>query len=199
MTGRPRRRRTLAVVLVAAAALAGCGVPVDSQPRIEDDDAVPGGLLDRATPGSTTPGTIPSGTEITVCLADRAGRLQEVTRSVAGDPTAASVVEVLAAPVSDAERAFGLSSNVASGRELVVSSVDGGVATVELTDDFTQRSSSEQLGAVAQVVCTLTAQPGIGQVHFELSRASVEVPRGDGSTTSDPVSRADYPEQMPLG
>ncbi len=48
-----------------------------------------------------------------------------------------------------------------------------------------------------QLVCTFTARAGIGQVAFTLSGAPVDVPRGDGSLTADPVSRDDYAELLP--
>ncbi len=52
--------------------------------------------------------------------------------------------------------------------------------------------AADQLKALAQLVCTFTEQRGVGQVQFSVSGSSAEVPRGDGSSTSDPVSRLDY-------
>ena len=80
----------------------------------------------------------------------------------------------------------------------VTGTVTGGIATVELSADFTAASSTDQRAAVAQIVCTLTARPGIGQVQFQLNAKPADVPRGDGSTTSKPVSRDDLPDPHPM-
>jgi hypothetical protein len=186
-----------AVVLAAGVGASSCGVPVDSEARLEDDANVPGGLLDPAGPPGSGTSAPASGVRVTVCLGDKSGRLHEVERSFADDPSLSRLTEALSDPVTEVERFAGLSSSVSSAVEFADVTIDGGVATVGLTEEFAQRSSTEQLGAVAQVVCTLTAQPGVGQVRFELEGATLDVPRGDGSTTSDPLSRADYPDQMP--
>lgn len=184
------------VAALGALTLAACGVPVDSRVQVEDDADVPGGLLAPSPPE----GTVPAGAAsrpVTICLLGRDGRLVEVNREAPEGAGTDQVLAVLTAPLGEPERALGLSTGVASTLDLGGVEVVGGVATVSLTDAFADRSSKEQLDAVAQIVCTLTAQPGVGQVHFELGGVNVEVPRGDGSSTSDPVSRGDYPNRSP--
>jgi spore germination protein GerM len=61
---------------------------------------------------------------------------------------------------------------------------------------ITELGGDEQLLAVAQLVCTLTARPGVGPVSFTLEGAPVDVPTGDGSLTSGPVSRDDYADLL---
>ena len=68
---------------------------------------------------------------------------------------------------------------------------------MDLNTDFGTESATDQLNAVAQIVCTLTARPGIGQVQFRLNGKSTAVPSGDGSTTSAAVSRDNYPNLIP--
>jgi spore germination protein GerM len=57
---------------------------------------------------------------------------------------------------------------------------------------------TEQLIALAEIVYTATARPGVGQVSFTLEGEPIEIPRGDGSLTSDAVTRGDYRELAPF-
>jgi spore germination protein GerM len=98
---------------------------------------------------------------------------------------------VEAGPLSDPETASGLLSEVPAGSVRDVE-LRGGVATVSLTRGFADMQADAQLLAVGQLVCTLTARPGVGQVRFTLDGADIDVPRQDGSLTAEPVTRDDY-------
>jgi len=70
---------------------------------------------------------------------------------------------------------------------------DDGIAVIELTDELLDDvGREEQLLAVAQLTCAVTLEPGVELVRFSRDGASIEVPRADGSLTSDPVEVADY-------
>jgi len=183
-----------AVLVVAMIGLLGCGVPTQRVAHTVPDGSVPSGLLDPSTPTSTT---LPSSTataDVTICLAAPLGPLVTVSRQVRAGAKIDELMNQLAQTPSPQERAVGLTTLVTSGDTV---SVDSGVATVKLGSDFASSSSADQLTAVAQIVCTLTNQPGIGQVQFQLDNANTGVPRGDGSTTDGLVSRSDYPQWMP--
>jgi spore germination protein GerM len=122
------------------------------------------------------------------------GPLKVVVRRVSVNPNINAVLKALAQDPSTQEKALGLGTSVTSG---ITAKVRKGIADVTLNSDFASNSSADQLTAVAQIVCTLTAQPGIGQVQFELGGTAAAVPRGDGSSTSAPVSRDDYPQLIP--
>jgi spore germination protein GerM len=51
--------------------------------------------------------------------------------------------------------------------------------------------------ALAEIVFTATGRPGVGQVSFSLDGRPVEVPRADGSLTSEPLARTDFRELAP--
>jgi spore germination protein GerM len=70
-----------------------------------------------------------------------------------------------------------------------------GTATVDLAEAFTLAGQEDQAAAIAQLVYTLTARPGIGRVAFTLDGEVVEVPRGDGTLTTDALTRDDFPER----
>jgi spore germination protein GerM len=70
--------------------------------------------------------------------------------------------------------------------------VQGCVAVVDLEAAVSDLPADRQLLAVAQVVCALTSQPGVGQVRFTLDGERIDVPREDGALTGSPVTREDY-------
>ena len=191
--GRGARSRLVALCLVPICVVA-CGVPTQGVAHVAPDKDVPSGLLETTTSTSTAmPATKPL-TAVTICLAQRVGPLTTVTRQISLRSTISDVLLQLAMPPTQQEQALGLETAVSAG---ITGTVASGVAKVSLNSDFTTGSAADQLTAVGQIVCTLTAQPGIGQVQFEMSGTTIDVPRGDGSTTSNPVSRDDYPQLMP--
>ena len=179
-----------ATVLVVAS---GCAVRAQSHAQIHDDDDVPFGLLDAdAAPLLAT--TVPEGSgSVSLCFVEDDHLIVTETRlSAPIEPR--SVVRALSEPAR---------SGTTAGRTAVTAGllgsveVRGGVARVDVRPAINELSGDEQLLAVAQVVCTLSGRPGIGQVSFTLEGTPVEVPREDGSLTSSPVSRDDYADLLP--
>ena len=73
--------------------------------------------------------------------------------------------------------------------------VSGGVANVNAKRGYLDLvKPSEQRLAIAQIVLTLTSQPGIGQVTFSVAGKSIGVPRGKGDIAGAgiPVTFDDY-------
>jgi spore germination protein GerM len=88
----------------------------------------------------------------------------------------------------------------AIGPDVTVESVHvtDGLATVALSGEgATQSAGSDRTLAIAQLVYTATAIPGVNRVRFEVGGKTTEVPRGDGTLTSKPVHRADYGLAVP--
>jgi spore germination protein GerM len=120
----------------------------------------------------------------------RDGTVTPVPRTVEGDrPTA--TLEVLIAGPTAGEQAAGLRTALLTEDVIRDARVAAGVAHVDLRLLFAT-GTQESILAVAQLVCTLTGLPGVGQVAFTLDGQPVEVPRSDGSLTSGTVSREDY-------
>lgn len=203
MIGSGIPRRTLARVVASAATLllagTGCTVSVDEQARVIDDADVPFELLVPAAPAGdiTTTTAAPTGVVHSVYLVAEDG-LVAVDRTV-DDPSPAALIAELVTGPSQTERDEGLSSPLADGGdddvdEPLIAGVElaRGVATVDLATGFRSLPSDRQVAAIGQIVLTLTAQPGVGQVAFTLDASLVDVPRADGTTTADPVARSDY-------
>jgi hypothetical protein len=173
--------------------LAGCGIASQDHAHLEADDAVPFDLLDSTT--SSTASVVPGrpGTVATrICLVDPSDHIVAVARDMPPSFTLSDLVTAVGAGPTANERAGGWTTAL-SGQDLIDSTgLTGGVAEIGLTEQFTATPSTDQLKAIAQLVCTLTEQRGIGQIQFTVAGSSAEVPRGDGSATTDPVSRGDY-------
>jgi hypothetical protein len=190
------RRTELVCALVLAMPLAACGVRAEGDAQIQDGDDVPFGLLDEAAPPLVPPTTSGVSDGVPLCFLDGDG-LTVVVSDLDGTGDLMSVVRALADP--PAATGAELRTALAEQRLVRELSVEGGIARVDLLPAITDLGGDEQLLAVAQLVCTLTGQPGVGPVAFTLEGASVDVPRGDGSLTSEPVSRDDYADLLDGG
>ncbi len=68
----------------------------------------------------------------------------------------------------------------------------GGLATVDLDPRVRDLPAAEQKRLIGQLVLTLTAQRGVGQVKFTVGGVEFVVPRGDGTFAAEPLSADDY-------
>ena len=186
-------RRVLAAFAVAAAVVAtsgACGVAAERSPTFADDRNVPFQLLEDAPPTTVPPTTVLTAAS-DICLA-RDAVLVPTRRPASIASDAASVVAALDAGPSRDERRAGLRSPLFAEGLVFAASSRGGVATIDLATVFAQGGANDQLLAIASIVCSLTSQPGVGQVVFTLAGAAIDVPRSDGSLVAGPVSREDY-------
>lgn len=180
----------LAAVAVAAvvALSTGCSVPSQSRAQVVDD-RVPFGLLEPdAPPLLPQPGSATT-EPVTLCFV-RGSRLASVVRPLAAPVSLRGVLDALS-EVAEGEGPD-LRTLLAAPSIVESAALSAGLARLDLRDAVSALPGDEQLLAVAQLVCTLTARPGVGQVSFTLEGVPVEVPRGDGSVSSGPVSRDDY-------
>lgn len=176
--------------MIAAATLSAtaCGVVAQDAPELAQDSSVPFGLLEPDAPTLVPPPTTPSNEPVSLCFIDGDG-VRTVERALDAPVSPPDIVTALV----DA-RAIPAGLRTAVGPPSVVAGLrlHAGVAEVDLAESVATLGGADQLLAIAQLVCTLTARPGVGQVAFTLNGAPADVPRGDGSLTADPVSRDDY-------
>ncbi len=180
----------LLVGILTLSLLAGCAVDPEDRAWIADDDQVPFRLLDREAPPIVSTTEPPGGGEMVTLCFIREGRLVPIERELDEGVTTQAVVAALAAPPIGEE----VPARTALSDPLVVRDVAvvAGIARVDLAQSIAELGGQDQLLAVAQIVCALTARPGVGQVGFTLEGSPIEVPRGDGSLVPHPVSRDDY-------
>lgn len=182
---------TLPVAMAALVAMAGCSVPVDRSARVQPDDGVPFRLLDADAPTLLAPPAETS-TDAHLCFV-RGRMLVTVVKPIAPSATAVDIVRALASPPSEPP---GLMTAIADEESVATVNVSGGVAQVDLSQSVASSGSEAQLLLVAQLVCTLTALPGVGQVAFRLEGAPVEVPIPDGSLATGPMTRDHYESML---
>ena len=185
------RRWLVAALLVAAS----CGVPEEDAAVVADDEDVPFDLLapsttTTSTTSTTMPPVIPDRV-VDICLVQGDGVLP-VERTLQRRRTLDEVVEALRDGPSPEEIRFGLSSAIPAPEAVGTVSLAGGQATVALGVQFAAAPAPAQLLAIAQLVCTLTGQPGVGRVQFLFDGQPVQVPLPDGSLAAGSVSRDDY-------
>ncbi len=183
-----RRTGTVLVAVALAAGAAGCGIAADEGFEEFAPGQIPFGLADPATTTSTAPTTLPATTvaptttdpaaRVTLCFV-KADLVVEVDRLLPARPTVADVVRLLLDGPAATPTEEGLRSALPAGSIGEVR-VFGGVAALAVDPALRQLAAKEQTLAIAQLVCTLTAQPGVGQVSFEIDGVPVEVPRADG-------------------
>jgi germination protein M len=86
----------------------------------------------------------------------------------------------------------GVSTAIPAGTQLLGISIDGGVATVDLTSEYQSGESSHSMQVrLGQVVYTLTQFPTVQSVRFRLDGAPVNVLSSEGIVLDHPVGRND--------
>jgi germination protein M len=121
--------------------------------------------------------------------------LREVpaTKSVA----TAAVNAVLAGPTSG-EAGRSITTAIPDGSQLLGLSIDGGVATVDLSSEFESGGGSASvLTRLGQMVYTLTQFPTVKSVVFEIESVRKTVFSSEGVVLDKPATRADYVALLP--
>jgi hypothetical protein len=111
------------------------------------------------------------------------------------DETAtASLEALLDGPTADeAASVPALSTAIPEGTELLGVTVDGSVATVDLSAELGAGGDSATTAmAVAQIVFTVTRLDGVTEVVVEQEGEPVAVPTSQGELVDRPVTRDDY-------
>ncbi len=183
--------RGLAAV-AALLVLAACGVTTQRSPHQIDDANIPFGLADRS-PGGATASTGAATFQYYIYLVS-GDRLQAVKRGKTTPATPTAVLRTLTKGPTSGEADAGLRTLLDPGTTVDRVTVRGDLATIDLNGDpETFRPGSDQSLALAQLVYTATALPGVSRVQVRLSGDPAEIPRGDGTLTTGPVRRSDYP------
>ncbi len=191
------RRRLAAVAVAALAAAAGCGIPTQSTPRAIPRDQVPFHLLGPPSPAPTTTTAPAVAVPETVFLVGPDQHVIGVRRDVAVPATLTAVLGALLEGPTAAEQSVGIQSFLTGRPNSAVVTVAAGVATVDFATNPVQVVGPDQTLAVAQVVYTVTEQPGVVGVQFQIAGQPTQVPNAAGVQSSGPVTRADYLPQAP--
>jgi spore germination protein GerM len=111
---------------------------------------------------------------------------------------AAAMAELLAGPTAE-DAAAGMTTAIPDGTEYIGTTIDQGVATVDLSGEFESGGGSLSMAArLAQVVYTLTQFPTVDFVTFTLDGEPVDVFGGEGIVLDRPVGRKDFEDLTPI-
>ena len=208
---RARRRRmmgALGAVVVAVAAAFAVASTTGRRDRVIV--ANPGPTPTTVAPTTTTlPPTTTTTTAPKVPVTERSAvtvyfvkheHVVAAGREVEGAATPeAAVRALLAGPNGIIEEDLGFESTIPAGTVLRSVTVDGSVATVDLSGEFPSGGDNYSMQArVAQVVFTVTQFPNIDHVRFRIDGTAVSTMGGDGFLTVDNVDRTAFPGVTPL-
>ncbi len=186
----------MALTAALAVVLGACAVPVDTRPEEIPAQELPPDL--QAPPSPPPSLTVRPEQAATVQLFFvRGDRLAPVTRQVAGAPSLPAILDQLVAGPASAEAVSGIRSAINPRTRIRRALLANGVASVDVSEPFVQVEGEDQIAAVAQLVFSCTALPGVERVRFLLEGRPVEVPAGDGTLTRRPLSRADFAALAP--
>ena len=193
-----RRLAALALLTLVVFAGTACGVRADDKPQALAAREVPYGLMTQ-TPAPTTSVPTPSVPKETaiVYFVGPSDHLVEVSRDVNRPPTVAKALTSLIFGVQQDEAAQGYRSAIDPTASIQARAESPSTYVVDLSPEFAQGTTSEQLLRIAQIVYTATRIPGVTGVRFTLNGSPIQAPTPTGST-SDPVGREAYQQFEPL-
>ncbi|MHB1709943.1 MAG: GerMN domain-containing protein [Acidimicrobiales bacterium] len=126
---------------------------------------------------------------------------QHVAPVLRNVPIPADLTQVLGALLEGptaSETAAGLQSFLVGRPSDVHAVTFGGIVTVDFSTNPVQVVGPDQILAIAQVVFTAMAQPGVTGVTFEIGGTAVQVPTAGGQQVPGPVTDATYAPQAPV-
>lgn len=154
-----------------------------------------------ATPAQANPtATTPDDVTVLSVFFLRDEKIATVHRTVpkTQQVAAAAMEELLAGPTAEDE-AVGMTTAIPEGTRYIGTTIDQGVATIDLSSEFESGGGSLSMSArLAQVVYTLTQFPTVSFVNFTLDGEPVEVFGGEGIVLDRPVGRKHFEELTPI-
>lgn len=195
MTGR------FAAILAATALLAGACGNDGGAPAAGSSSPGPVATSPAATspPPSPEPSPEPAGTVALEVWFHEGERLAAAYRTVPATEAVgrAAMEQLLDGPTGD-EAASALGTQAPSGSRLLGLTVSAGIATVDLSKEFSSGGGSLSMSMrLAQVVYTLTQFGTVDAVRFEIAGEPVTAFGGEGLDTSRPLGRADFEDLAP--
>ena len=188
---RPARTISVGLVVASAAAvaasvLAGCGVPIDPEPRPITQTTL---AVTDATPTTIAPDG--AAQEVSVYFLN-GDRLERKGYPVEGEPTIGKALDfVLAAPAEDGTTE--LHTAIPPGTELRGVEVTDGIATIDLTSAINDVSGPTQKEAFAQIVFTALAFDEVQSVRFMIDGEGIDAPTDDGNLAEVSAGNYDAP------
>lgn len=189
---RPLRAAVLVVTL--AFGLSSCGIAADSSPTFVNKKSVPFGLL---RPSPTTTLATPPGEYVTIYL-EGPKRLVAVSRNLPAPVTVGAVLHALGDGPTSQQAAEGLQSPISTASPITLWRAGSTTVTVSVSSTFTKLAEEDQTIAVAQLVYTLTALPGVDAVRVRIDGKRAKVPTAKGTLSGSALQRSAYATLAPI-
>lgn len=191
-----KRRSCLVVAVALGLVLGGCGIPTQ-----QSATKLPHAL--QLLPSASTLPVLGGVTGTVTVYFIKDGRLYPVPYpEQQGSPLSTAITALSLGP-SYVQTEDGITtgfSETPAEISLLSTPSQGGLATVEVDDQFLELQGTPALEAYAQVVYTLTGIPGGPKsVQFESQGVPLEAFIPPGRLVSRPVTRSDYCELAPIG
>ena len=186
---KPRILGRTSALLCVIAASTGCALDAESTPRQIAEDP-----MRQSSDGSDDEGRTSGIGRVYLQRSDASGTsvLVAVQRDLTLDPNEALRV-LFDGPTSDEQRS-GLRSAIPRDTELLSTRfIASGTVEIDVTASIFDATGDDLVGAVAQIVLTLTDLEGIDRVSLTVDGDSTEWPRGDGTLTSRALTEFDFP------
>lgn len=184
----------LAVAVVALGALGSCGIPDDDAPRAVAADEIPDALV--AAPTTTTAPQGGVGTNLFFIEAERGRSVLSAQRVPLDNQQARTVLEALVGTVPE-DLPDGVNSSIPAETRVLGTSLDDGILTIDLSEEFATVSGDILIQAVGQLVFTATERPGVDGVLFTIEGEPTTVPDAESSELTTPATRSDYAALLP--
>lgn len=181
--------RRLTSITILCGLLVGCGVPVDEAPVAVDVEYEPASRMAAQASESLVAASM---------YLVRGERLIPVTRDLPGPPDLTKIVASLLDGPTDPEMRSQLRTAIPAGTRTLDVELEGDIAYVDLSREFTTVGGEEEILAIAQIVLTLTAVDGVERVGFLLNGVATNVPLPDGALSEAPVPGSAYLELVGL-
>lgn len=150
---------------------------------------------------TTDPDTSAGGEEreVVIYLMGNNEKLYPVRRQAEGAGVASAALQALCAGPTDPEKTAGSTSSIPAGTRLLGVSVDAGVATVDLSQEFGSGGGSlSMMSRVAQVVFTATQFSTVESVAFRIDGKPLDALGGEGLILEGPQTRAKWEQFAPV-
>ncbi len=185
------RALVASVGLLLVAVLGGCAVGPEDHPVVVGADPATG-------PGAPTRRPDLRVVSVDVFLL-RGDHLVRVTRPVQSALGIHAALIALTQQVSAAEAEQGLRTAIPASPSTPTGTVEGSVARVGMPAGFDRLPLHEQVGAMSQIVWTITTHTSAASVQLVVDGRDIPVPDGRGVLRDRPVGRTDYVAWAPLG
>lgn len=192
-------RRMIAVALLTATGLAGCGISADDGPR---DIVVAAAGDDNAGDNAQTEITATNTSVIYLLDSDAGGEGSATTLTPVARDVAETIDNALATLFTGPtirEVNADLTTSIPATVRLLSATPNGDVVTVDISESMAALAPGRLIAATGQIVLTATGVAGVSGVVITVAGADRPWPKADGTTTTDPLTRDDFVQLLPAG